>query len=49
MPLSWDFTARWFASFGAAVQRLTEQGRNRETAHSIKFYGQDDLFAERVV
>jgi hypothetical protein len=27
MPLSWDFTARWFASFAGADQRLPEQGR----------------------
>jgi hypothetical protein len=29
MPLSWDFSARWFATFGGADRRLTEQGRNR--------------------
>jgi hypothetical protein len=48
MPLSWDFTAHWFALFGSADWRLTEQGRNRGR-YSIKFHGQDDLFAERVV
>ena len=32
MPLSWDFSARWFASFGGADRRLTEQGRNRGAA-----------------
>ena len=29
MPLNWAFTAHWFASFGGADRRLTEQGRNR--------------------
>ncbi len=29
MPLSWDLTARWFASFGGADQRQPEQRRNR--------------------
>jgi hypothetical protein len=29
MPLSWNFTVRWFALFGAADRRLPEQGRNR--------------------
>jgi hypothetical protein len=30
MPLSLDFTARWFASFGRFDQRQPEQRRNRE-------------------
>jgi hypothetical protein len=29
MPLKWDFIERWFASFGSADRRLTEQRRNR--------------------
>jgi hypothetical protein len=29
MPMSWDFTAYWSASFGGANRRLLEQGRNR--------------------
>jgi len=29
MPLTWDFSARWFASFGGADQHQPEQGRNR--------------------
>lgn len=28
MPLSWDFTACWFASFGVADRRQTERRRN---------------------
>ena len=28
MPLTWDFAAHWFASFGAPDQRLPEQRRN---------------------
>jgi hypothetical protein len=31
MPLSWDFVARWCASFGSAEQRQPEQGRNRRS------------------
>jgi hypothetical protein len=31
IPLSWDFTVRWFASFGGADRRLPEQGRNRRS------------------
>ena len=29
IPLSWDFSVYWFASFGGADRRLPEQGRNR--------------------
>jgi hypothetical protein len=29
MPLSWDFSVYWFASFAAADQRLAEQRRNK--------------------
>jgi hypothetical protein len=29
MPLTWDFSVRWFASFSSAGRRLTEQRRNR--------------------
>lgn len=29
MPLSWGFTAHWFASSGGLDRRLTEQRRNR--------------------
>ena len=29
MPLSWDFSACWFALFGSVDQRLQEQRRNR--------------------
>jgi hypothetical protein len=32
MPLSWDFSAHWFALFSAADRRLPEQGRNRRIA-----------------
>ncbi len=31
IPLSWDFVACWFASFGGVDQRQPEQGRNRGT------------------
>ncbi len=29
MPLSWDFSARWFACFGGADQRHPERTRNK--------------------
>ena len=47
MPLSWGFSVRWFATFGGADRRLTEQGRNRGWS-CIELHGLDDL-GERVV
>jgi hypothetical protein len=42
MSLSWDFSTRWFATFGGADRRLTEQGRNRGRRY-IELHGLDDL------
>lgn len=42
MSLGWDFSARWFASFGGADRRLAEQGRNRGR-HCIELHGLDHL------
>ena len=37
MPLSWDFSACWFASFGGADQRQPEQRRNTRTLDDSDF------------
>jgi hypothetical protein len=36
MPLSWNFSAHRFVSFGCADQRLPEQGRNRSLASGTR-------------
>jgi hypothetical protein len=48
IPLSCDFSMRWFASFGGADRRLPEQGRNRGR-RCIDLHGLDDLLGERAV